>query len=715
MDLSTENLLFIRALFAHIDRLRELAGAEWPAFRDRLIELSDKLEHAANSAQTLVIVDDIISVGLSSPASDLIRALLNQARVQAGQPATPTRFVPMFDPTSGQSRNVDVDLGSNGANVSPADVAAASRALAKELRADTQRVSMTATAESPYLNTRFDGIGPEQLLPVGQRVPLILWVGDMLENNHGQSSRPFDFTFPDKSTAMSLLVRIDADPDTWIIEIVQPTMKVVPPKATQQEAVFVLTARQPGRDKIHISVERNDTGVIVQHVWLTVEAAPKERLPPTATKTDPIPSHSRQAVDLPYQSSDITERSVQLTIHAGRDSESFTMVVHATFPDRIVHEVFTVPISGVAVQNATLRLRQELNKIVRYQTSVGGQPTYPFADAATLTVEEQLARQATVPLADAGYQVWDLLFRSPRAPEGLRLFADTLRSLPHDSMLQIVIDSQQFIVPWALLYDRPGQITSETLDWHGFWGYRYLLDVLPPGQYPPPTIADVPLGLQLLFNDDDALRESTTAQEKFARHQLGHVHTQVARGMGAVEKALADTLDAALVYFFCHGTHANGAVQAGMLPSESALYFSEQKHIRLIDLKRLVASRLAGKPLVFLNTCQGAAQDAFYYDGFMPFFIEERGARGFISAEVEAPQPLAHDFALRFLHAFAEGEKVGTILTRLRRFYLDSHNTILAFNYSLYGLGEIRLAIPLLQRIEGEESTNQLSACNTDF
>ncbi|MFO7170089.1 MAG: hypothetical protein DIU80_018860, partial [Chloroflexota bacterium] len=118
--------------------------------------------------------------------------------------------------------------------------------------------------------------------------------------------------------------------------------------------------------------------------------------------------------------------------------------------------------------------------------------------------------------------------------------------------------------------------------------------------------------------------------------------------------------------------------------------------VRLADMRRIVTGPLSGRPLVFLNACEGATQDAFYYDGFMPFFIEECGARGFIGTEVKAPQLLAHDFALRFLERFGEGRPVGEILWQLRRYYLEKHNNPLAFNYTLYGLDEVQLARPLL-------------------
>jgi hypothetical protein len=75
----------------------------------------------------------------------------------------------------------------------------------------------------------------------------------------------------------------------------------------------------------------------------------------------------------------------------------------------------------------------------------------------------------------------------------------------------------------------------------------------------------------------------------------------------------------------------------------------------------------------------------------MPFFIERQGARGFIGTEIKAPQLLAKEFAVAFFQAFVQGQPVGQILWQLRREFLDTHHTILGFNYSLYGDGDVHL------------------------
>lgn len=542
----------------------------------------------------------------------------------------------------------------------------------------------TIPSVPPHLNTRFDGVAPNAPLIVGRRVPLIISVGAPTASNAAQSSRPFAFDFGEATDPVRFSIHVDADPDMWSVREIEPMLIVASPGTTQQEAEFIVIARQPGRDKLHISVERADTRVVVQHVWLAVTVVHEQAsaAPPVAAAA------ARIEASLPLDSVGAARPTVELTVQPG--SESSVVVVRADLPDGTVRETCRIPVSGAAIQNATLRLRQELEKIVVYPGRQTNGP-FPFADAENLTIDEATARQACVPLADAGQQVWDMLFNAPRADDKLRRLAADLRALPHGSSLRVVLDSQEFIVPWALLYDQPGPISAQTLALEGFWGYRYILDVFPPGRYPAPLIGDAPPVVLMLLNDDENLRTFTTAQEQFVRHTLTGAQAEVAWGHDQVQQVLRTPPPATLVYCYCHGDHESGALTQAALASESAVFFSGRQRLRIADLRRLPAGVLASRPLVFLNACEGATQDAFYYDGFMPFFIEQQLARGFIGTEVKAPQLLAHDIALHFLRMFAEGQAVGEILWHLRRHYLKKHNNILAFNYSLYSPWEVRL------------------------
>lgn len=544
----------------------------------------------------------------------------------------------------------------------------------------------TAPVPPPHLNTRFDGLAPDQPLLVGRRVPLVVWVGPPTATGRNQRSERFQFAFPDEQTPVAFSVQVLAAPENWTVKVVASTMIVAPPGITTQEAEFLVTAQQPGRDTLFLTVARADTGVTVQHLCLPVYAVqePPGTLPPAARQ--------QVAVSFPLEDATIPRPTVEIGLHPGEPTEGFTMVVRGDLHGQPLWEIYRVPISADEIQNAALRLRQELTRIVLHPGQPGGN-AFPFANTTTLTIDPTLARTTAVALADAGQQVWQLLFQSPRAPDGLKQFAADLRMLPYGSTVQLVLYSQRFIIPWTLLYDQPGPINAETLDWSGFWGYRYRLEVIPPGRYPALTIDDQPPGVLALFNDESALQCFTTRQAQMLRDTLGAAHCHSVWGDAAVQQALRTPEAVVLIYGYCHGVHRSGAVRVAALASESALAFSAGAQLRLADLRRLPVAYLVRRPLVFLNACEGATQDAFYYDGFMPYFIEEIGARGFIGTEVKAPQLLAHDVALHFIEAFAAGQPVGEILWHLRRHYLDTHHNILAFNYSLYCPGAVRLAV----------------------
>jgi hypothetical protein len=534
----------------------------------------------------------------------------------------------------------------------------------------------------PHLNTRFEGLAPDQPLPVGQRVPFVVWVGLPT----GQRSEPFQFTFPNDDTPVTFTVQLHAVPDTWTVKVIEPTMIVAPPGTTTQEAEFLVTAKQPGRDTLFVTVAHAETDATVQHLCLPVYAAQE------VAPASPPPAREPIEVSFPLEDTSLKRQTVEIALCPGADGEGFDAVVRADLANHTIWETYRVPVSTDEIQNAALRLRQELERIVFYPGKESGGP-FPFASLDTLTIDETLARETAVALADAGQQFWCLLFEAPRAPAALKQFAADLRELAHGSSVQIVLYSQRFIIPWFLLYDKPGPITADTLDWTGFWGYRFRLGGIPPGRYPTPIINDQPPGLLALFNDEANLRSFTTAQEQAIRTVLNQETWHGIWGDAAVRESLRIPEAIALVYCYCHGTHTSGAVKAATLASESALSFSTGAQVRLADLRRLPATYFARRPLVFLNACEGGTQDAFYYDGFMPYFIEELGARGFIGTEVKAPQLLAHDIALHFLEAFAAGQPVGDILWRLRRHYLDTHHNILAFNYSLYCRGDVRVIL----------------------
>jgi hypothetical protein len=142
-----------------------------------------------------------------------------------------------------------------------------------------------APPAAPRLNIRFAGLEPDQVLPVDQRVALIVWIDtaqsaanaredDETTPELGSKLAPHALAFALPSVAsFDVIVRVDADPVAWLIEDVQSKMIVAPPDSTKQQAVFMITARAAGHDKLRISLERAGAGTLLQQVWLQVESA----------------------------------------------------------------------------------------------------------------------------------------------------------------------------------------------------------------------------------------------------------------------------------------------------------------------------------------------------------------------------------------------------------------------------------------------------------
>lgn len=543
----------------------------------------------------------------------------------------------------------------------------------RDLASPLRLLSAEPASLPPHLNTRFKGANPTGVLPVNRPVELLVWVGTPIESEGPQSSRVFTFDFRGVTEPVRFTVRLDADPDVWSITPEQDELIVEPPGRSTRMAQFQVTALRRASEKLHLAVQRD--GVTIQHVWLPVVAAD------AGVPAAPLIAEQTVA-GLPFDAPLPKPATVELVVQPG--PEDSRVIVDADLPSGRIHQTCTIPVGREELQNAALRLRAELEKIVRF-TDAAGRMVF----ARALPVDEALARRQYVALADAGEQIWRMLFHRKRASEELHRLAAELRNLPAGSRFQVVIEDRSFIIPWALLYDRPGDITADTLDWSGFWGYRFIITVLPPGRYPSPEIPDPPAETLLLLNDDPDLAQYASAQATTAQSLF---RASVQSGQAAIA-ALLQAPESDLLYCYCHGERVSGAREPGRLATESAIFFSGNERLRIADLERREAAPLAGRPLVFLNACEGATQEPFYYDGFMPFFIEQRQARGFIGTEVVAPALLAHDLALRFMQRFAAGDEVGAILLDARRRYLDTYNNILAFNYSLYGHADIRLAV----------------------
>jgi len=122
----------------------------------------------------------------------------------------------------------------------------------------------------PSLNTRFEGVAPDEPFPIGQRVTLLIWVGAPLASDEWQSSRSLRWN-GDLDATLALRVRVRAASSAWAIVAEEPIV-LAEPWGSAQIARYQVLARRSDRTKLAINVERADSHSLVQHVILGVNA-----------------------------------------------------------------------------------------------------------------------------------------------------------------------------------------------------------------------------------------------------------------------------------------------------------------------------------------------------------------------------------------------------------------------------------------------------------
>src|SRR5262245_41931497 len=86
------------------------------------------------------------------------------------------------------------------------------------------RLGLPTRLEAPHLNTRFVGLGPEEAVPVGRHVALLVWVGAPLPGDQHQSSRPLGQVGADLATPVALNVRVRSASIGWTVLAEEPVV-----------------------------------------------------------------------------------------------------------------------------------------------------------------------------------------------------------------------------------------------------------------------------------------------------------------------------------------------------------------------------------------------------------------------------------------------------------------------------------------------------------
>jgi len=278
-----------------------------------------------------------------------------------------------------------------------------------------------------------------------------------------------------------------------------------------------------------------------------------------------------------------------------------------------------------------------------------------------------------------------------------------LREIARQETLKIQVFSQEFALPWGLLYlaDRTPQSEAE-VDPEAFLGLRHIIEQIPLQNDMAvldsaiPAAGGLKVGVNLNTDIDVEMQRPHTAEQITYWENLSQAGKTILalRKTGqAVKAALVDAASTPdqVMYFYCHAI--SRSLLEGEGPDASTLLLTGGQRLKLGDLylEASPETPLPGAPLVFLNACQSAELSPLFYDGFVPYFMA-KGARGVIGAECDIPALFAKEWARRFFDRFLQGEPLGEIALALRRQFYFQHHNPLGLLYALYADGDTRLA-----------------------
>lgn len=358
-----------------------------------------------------------------------------------------------------------------------------------------------------------------------------------------------------------------------------------------------------------------------------------------------------------------------------------------------------IPVKLPELKDIASQARQELLEVVNLEQ--GGRAVYQ----EMLDIPEAAHRLALQKLAAAGFRLYQRIFFGPAADEQCKNLGRRLRELAQKEKLKIQIFSQDFVLPWGLLYvaDRfdPNNVNPEY-----FLGFKHIIEHIPLQQNLRVTdnrIANAG-GLNVSLNVNTDIDRDMG--QPFVGNQLDYWERLCGGGASVklVERTTRDEVTLALsnpatpdqvLYFYCHGISKDVDEKGGV--DASTLVLSGNGRLTLEDLNLFAPAddALPNAPLVFINACESAQLSPLVYDGFVPYFMS-KGARGVIGTEVETPALFAVEWARRFFDHFLKGEPLGETFLTLRREFLADHRNLMGLLYALYVDGDTRIENPAM-------------------
>jgi len=275
-----------------------------------------------------------------------------------------------------------------------------------------------------------------------------------------------------------------------------------------------------------------------------------------------------------------------------------------------------------------------------------------------------------------------------------RIFADGIprttirKALKKGSIIQV--SSEDFFIPWELLYD--GSLSSINVS--DFWGMQYivsraLIQDARPGDFVPPVIkASRPHIGVIAYNQLEHVSSQEIPALKELRKQK-RISLSLLRPLNAGKhhreldefgKFLSKKLE--VTHLACHAYARQPLSQSYLLVSDDFTITIEDLRIREFEIKH--------NPLVILNACLTGTMNPLSTSNWASLFWE-RGARGVLATEFSVPDWFAASFVIELYQHLLSGESIGEGLLASRHHFWKQHSNPLGLAYALYSSPSIRI------------------------